>query len=354
MAFKALTMGASVTGAANGDFNKWLGFKLGCYSTWGQGGGAVGDEGHYTKQNGGKPWAILSSAAEYGSAKEATLGKFDIDVAPQFYGGDLEYYVDSGGQNRAKVNNHWLKLSQGQIDTFLKAKIQELKTVWGTREGHVFYRPFHEFNGSWYPWSVRNAQDQAYFVTFWKNHLHPIWKSIIGTDARFHLEWSPNRDTSYGLDVRNAFPGAAYVDVIGPDWYDFGVKGKADTQAVWDTETVSTQNNGSPVGLQSWITYAAAQGLPICLPETGQQWGDRPVFCKNLAATIQANRYTGSGTLAGKFLYATWHNLQGSSPDPNAGGDFFIQKGGLNYSGRPNASAQWKASLQGMTLRKLT
>lgn len=339
LGFKAFTMGASVTGAANGDFNRWYGSgsstskRQGAYSTWGQGGAEVGDEGHYTKSNGGKPWGILTSSAEYGVAKESSLGVIDVDVAPQFYGGDLEYYT-SGNSQRARVNNHWQKVVAGQIDSFFTAKVQEIYSAWGSRQGKLYYRPFHEFNGSWYPWSVRNASDAANFVTTWKR-FYGIFKNVTKNDPRFIFTWSPNRDSSYSMNIKTMWPGGAYVDALGLDYYDFG---KATTEAQWTAEENRTQNGDGPVGIKKWLEFAAAEGVPLSLPEWGQQFGDNPLFINKMTGYFDSYRYTGSGSPSGKILTAVYHNLQGTSPDPNAGGDFFIQRGGSDYSGRANAS----------------
>lgn len=309
--YKAFGLGAAVTGAANGNFNTWLGHKHVAYATWAQ-------DGYYDENNAGKPWAVINGPdGEYGSNAVTRLGDFDLDIASQF------------------APRSWSGAANGEMDTFIRSHFTDIKNGWGTRQGHVFIRPHHEFNGTWYDWSVRNTADQANFVSYWRNHLRPAFASVFGSDKRFHLGWSPNRDSSYNLNVKNAFPGAAYVDYIGVDYYDFA---KPTTDAQWTAEANATQNGDSPVGILKWLEFAAQQGVAVTLPEWGQQFGDNPLFINKMAAVFDAYRYTGTGSPAGKILHATWHNLQGSTPDPNAGGDFFIQSNAKDYSGRPNAS----------------
>ncbi|WP_369068703.1 glycosyl hydrolase [Kineococcus terrestris] len=293
--FKPFTIGASVTGAANGDFNRWTGTKHGLYATW---------------ADNGKVWAIDDAGKEYGSGTLSRLGDYDLDIATQH-----------------KLAGGW---ANPGIDAALEKTFREIKDRWGARKGTVYVRPFHEFNGNWYQWSVRNSTDQANFVRYWQNVVAPLFRRVFGTDARFKLVWSPNRDSSTSLDVRKSFPGKAFVDAIGIDYYDFS---RANDEAKWAAEATRTQNGG-PVGLIAWADFAAAQGVPWYLPEYGVQFGDNDFFLGKVLDVIEERRYTGVGDPAGKCLGAAWHNLQGKSPDPNAGGDFFVQRGGQDYSGR--------------------
>ncbi|PRY17924.1 glycosyl hydrolase [Kineococcus rhizosphaerae] len=304
--FNATTLGASVTGAANGDFNRWTGTKLGLYATW---------------ADNGKVWGIDTPGSEYGRDSVARLGDYDLDIATQHR---IANWANPG------------------IDANLEATFREIKSKWGDRKGHVYVRPFHEMNGNWYNWSVRNPSDAANFVKYWRTVVHPKWTSVMGDDDRFHLVWSPNRDTSTSVDVRTMFPGAQYVDAIGVDYYDFS---RADDDAKWAAEVDKTQNGG-PVGIGAWDAFAQSQGVPWYLPEYGVQFGDNSVFATKVLDFVKANRYSGEGDASGKALGAAWHNLQGSSPDPNAGGDFFVQRGGKDYAGRAKTATAVRSWVQ--------
>ncbi len=313
--YKAVGYGASVTGAANGDFNKWTGKRAAFYSTW---------------ADNGKCWGIDTASSEYGSNAVARLGDFDLHIAMQM-----------------RLTSNWAGAANGDLDATFRKWITEYKSKWGNRKGHLFIGPFHEFNGNWYQWSVRNATDSANFVKTWRR-LRGIWNEVIGNDTRFHMTWVPNRDSS-AVGAKASFPGAQYVDVICPDYYDFA---KPTSEAAWNAENSRTEYGDSPVGLQKWIDFAKSVGLPLLFQEWGQQFGDNPLFINKVTAIFDANGYTGSGNPAGKVLGYTWHNLQGSSPDPNAGGDFFIQRGGSDYSGRKNASKALREFIQKTNLRQ--
>jgi hypothetical protein len=301
--FKSMTSGFAVSDAANGNANLWVGRKvMGLYATW------AAD---------GKVWGIDTPSSEYGANSITRLGNYDLDIAPQ-----------------SKITT-WAAAAAGALDGKWRSEITELKTKWGTRTATVYYRMWHEFNGDWYNWSVRSVADQANFIKAWRR-FYGIWKSIMGNDPRFLIEWCPNRDSKYGLDVRNSYPGKDYVDVHGVDYYDFGFR-QSDLASTWEIEKNRIQNGG-PVGILTHLQFAADNDKALILPEWGVQFGDNTNFLSKILPIFEQYRYTGTGSPAGKILGLAWHNLQGISPDPNAGGDFFIQKGGKDYTGRPKAS----------------
>lgn len=300
--FKPMTLGAAVTGAADGSFNRWAGKRHGLYSTW---------------ADNGKIWAIDTPSSEYGTDAVARLGDFDLNIAPQ------------------RQVSSWAGAATGNDDATWRGDLTELKNKWGNRQGHVYYRPWHEFNGTWYQWSVRSTDDAKNMVKA-SQRLRAVWDSIFAGDKRFHLEFSPNRDSVNGIDPRTCFADGVWDD-IGLDYYDFGLKTGA-SAADWEKEKNATGSGGSPVGILAWLAFAASKGIPLALPEWGIQYGDNVLFITSMTAIFDAYRWTGTGSPAGRILGMAWHNLQGSSPDPNAGGDFFIQSGGSDYARRPGAS----------------
>jgi hypothetical protein len=179
----------------------------------------------------------------------------------------------------------------------------------------------------------------------------------MGGDKRFKLVWSPNRDSKYGLDVRRAWPGKQYADVIGVDYYDYAVS-KTGTEADWTAEYNRTQNGGGPVGIGAWQAFAKAEGVPLSLPEWGEQFGDNLFFLQKMVPFFNANYFPGSGDPAGKVIYCAWHNLYapGGTVDPNAtSGNFLIQQNGSDYSGRPQAAPYFRQFCQNTSyLRWLT
>lgn len=90
------------------------------------------------------------------------------------------------------------------IDTWAKA---------AAAYGHTVYlRPWHEMNGTWYPWGR-----SAGYVEAWR-HLHGRVKAIA---PNVKFVWCPNviYDAPSREYLESMFPGTAYVDWVGTDGY---------------------------------------------------------------------------------------------------------------------------------------
>ncbi|WP_409331692.1 glycoside hydrolase family 26 protein [Trujillonella humicola] len=112
-----------------------------------------------------------------------------------------------------------------------------------------------EFNGNWYKWS---AYDPAAWAECWR----AIVSSAEQTAPRLRWDWTVNRGVGQSVaDARQAYPGDAYVDIIGVDSYDMwpGVRTEADWQAHY----------AGPGGLRSWVDFARERGKLLSVPEWG-------------------------------------------------------------------------------------
>ena len=94
----------------------------------------------------------------------------------------------------------------------------------GNNDIPILWRPFHEMNGNWFWWCIR--QENSYLVE--GRNFHEMWKYVyryyedeIGLT---NLIWvySPNNDTGSLIDVEYCYPGDEYVDMTGLDWYTSG------------------------------------------------------------------------------------------------------------------------------------
>lgn len=117
---------------------------------------------------------------------------------------------------------------------------------------------------------------------------------------QFVFVWNPNKSSNFGCDVRRVWPGDAYVDAAGVDFYDSYPPTR--TQADWDGHYNVTQN-GAPFGIGTWLALARAHGKPISFPEWGvntdpahpaETGGDNPIFIENMhrVFTEPANNVT--------------------------------------------------------------
>ena len=150
--------------------------------------------------------------------------------------------------------------SSSEITTWAK----DLKTVWPS--GSAFIRLGWEFNGDWFHWGVKPG-DAAAFKSCWIK-----WYTLVKqVSTKFELVWNPNNQ-SYDakLDVRDFWPGSAYVDAAGPDAYALSFDGKL-------MNPDRKGPNGEPLGINAWVNWVASKGVPFAVPEwairDGVVWG---------------------------------------------------------------------------------
>lgn len=87
----------------------------------------------------------------------------------------------------------------------------------------ILWRPFHEMNGGWFWFCVKQGEDVIDSRTFWDvwEYVYNYYVNELGLK---NLVWvySPNNDTGGLVDVDYAYPGDEYVDMTGLDWYTNG------------------------------------------------------------------------------------------------------------------------------------
>jgi hypothetical protein len=115
-----------------------------------------------------------------------------------------------------------------------------------------------EFNGNWYKWQ---AADPGQFAQ--------CWRQIVGTVEQvapaLRWDWNVNRGRGQSVpDARLAYPGDAYVDIVGVDSYDMWPAAR--DEAGWQ------QQYAGAYGLKFWADFAAAHGKKLSVAE----WGNYP------------------------------------------------------------------------------
>ena len=140
-----------------------------------------------------------------------------------------------------------------------------------------------EFNGNWYKWQ---ATDPAQFAE--------CWRQIVGTvkqvAPKLTWDWNVNRGPGDSVvDARQAYPGDAYVDLIGVDSYDMW-PGATD-EASWQVQY------SGPYGLKFWSDFAAAHHKKFSVPEwgvypgtasQGHNGGDNPFYIAKMEAFFKS------------------------------------------------------------------
>jgi hypothetical protein len=157
--------------------------------------------------------------------------------------------------------------------------------------GNAIIRLGWEQNGDWFWWHATSSNASAWVSCF--QHAYNAFKAV---SPSFVMEWNPNKSTDMsGFDTRTTYPGDAYVDAIGVDFYD-QFPAYPD-ESTWDAHYSDTESGGSPTGMGSWISYAESHGKQIAFPE----WGldtvndttnpDNAFFVNTMAST-----FSGLGT----------------------------------------------------------
>ncbi len=140
-----------------------------------------------------------------------------------------------------------------------------------------------EFNGGWFPW--RADKDPKAFAAYWRRIVTTM-RSVPGASG-LRFDWNPGHGPRF-VPVE-AYPGDAYVDVIGMDIYDrtFGDRFR-DPAARWRDYLTR------PYGLEWLRNFANAHGKPISFPEWGVTHNhvrgvahDNPTFIRGMADFIR-------------------------------------------------------------------
>ena len=144
-----------------------------------------------------------------------------------------------------------------------------------------------EFNGDWFPWSVSKTN-----TTTWITCFRQVVSAIRSTDPQARIDWALNAHSPGGF---TAYPGDAYVDIIGIDSYD---QWPAST-----SDAAFAQQCAAATGLCSVIAFARAHGKQFSVPEwglvsksdtgagrAGAAGGDNPVYIRNMYNTFKANK----------------------------------------------------------------
>ena len=166
------------------------------------------------------------------------------------------------------TNITFADVNNGVYDAYFIKSAQELKAFGST----VFLRPFHEFNGNWYPWGLANqggsSATDAAFISAWQRMV-TIFHEQGATNVRFVWCFSTGglkNDLTYPWNnPANAYPGDAYVDWIGYDTYN---RGNLTTGVKWKFF--------DDITLQSYqVAVAIAPHKPIAVSEMAStEYGD--------------------------------------------------------------------------------
>ena len=103
------------------------------------------------------------------------------------------------------------------------------------KQAQIYIRVGWEFNGPWKPWSSIGLEKE--FIGAYRRFVD----AFRSASNRFIFEWTPNIG-SHGNNPEQSYPGDAYVDLIGMDFYYDTQWHPVDNRKAW--EYMLNQNYG--------------------------------------------------------------------------------------------------------------
>jgi mannan endo-1,4-beta-mannosidase len=103
-----------------------------------------------------------------------------------------------------------------ELDKVGKA-LQELKKAGVV----VLWRPFHEMNGNWFWWGIDAYNNQQKNTEAFKALWKDMYETFTNSYGLNNLVWcySPYKTDSWNASSEAYYPGSAYVDIAGLDFY---------------------------------------------------------------------------------------------------------------------------------------
>lgn len=198
-----------------------------------------------------------------------------------------------------------------------------------------------EFNGGWYPWRAQKHEEA--FIAYWQQIVRTM-RSVPGTEKLLFC-WNP----TIGLQdshADKAWPGDAFVDLVGVDVYDQTwlpdiyplppnatpeeIRKRQDKQ--WN-ENLNFDGKGRD-GLPFWVAFSKKHGKPLAVCEWGgvsggHGGGDNPAFIERMYAFI---------TNPENNVYLTCY-FDVNAPD---GGHMLFSHGGAKPTEMPRAAEKFQ------------
>ena len=149
-------------------------------------------------------------------------------------------------------------LAQGATGAYDSHYLDAARTLAAKYAGEdkIYVRTGEEFNGTWMTWAAA-GKEQDFIATY--RHFVDAFRSV---SDKFVFEWNVNVG-DYGMNPANAYPGDAYVDIIGMDFYYDTKWDNTDPLKAWDTMVNRTY------GLAWFEAFAAQHGKPTAYSEWG-------------------------------------------------------------------------------------
>ncbi|MEO6338412.1 MAG: glycosyl hydrolase [Caulobacteraceae bacterium] len=210
----------------------------------------------YTNWLGRSPDFVFTNADTSSWANELDTIKWEVGAEIGTLPQNLIYTVPIlvNGSNFAAA-------ASGAYNSYYKAMAQALLPELAAGK-QVIIRPANEFNGNWFGYSVAPGQE-ALFVAAWQQYVD-AFRSV---SPNFKFEWNVAHATGDIRDIVKAYPGDAYVDYIGMDFYYDTQFFTTNPTTAWNI-TLNGWGANSP-GLNWLESFASAHGKQSAYSEWG-------------------------------------------------------------------------------------
>ena len=138
------------------------------------------------------------------------------------------------------------------------------------------------------PWNATTPSAEASFAAYFRQIVTAM-RSVSGEQFRF--VWNPDAGafTQSGYSVAAAYPGNAYVDVIGLDAYDQSWATPQTPANAWASTTLPSltaaqqfaSSNGKPLAFCEW---------GVAIRSDGHGLGDDPYYVNQMVAWMQSQQ----------------------------------------------------------------
>jgi hypothetical protein len=176
-------------------------------------------------------------------------------------------------------------LGAGATGAYNASYVTLAQTLVAAGDATAYLRLGWEFDGGWMPWSATTPAAEASYAAYF-DQIVTAMRSVPGAD--FSFVWNPDAGafTQAGYNVALAYPGSAYVNVIGLDTYDQTWVSPQTPANAWNETTLPS--------LVAASAFAASVAKPLALTEwgtairsDGHGLGDDPLFVTNMTAWIK-------------------------------------------------------------------
>jgi hypothetical protein len=156
--------------------------------------------------------------------------------------------------------------------------------------GNSVIRLGKEFNGSWENDYVGSPTDATYaseltnWIGCYRNEVTAM-RSVPG--AHFLFDWNPNTCIT-SIPLSESYPGDAYVDIIGADFYDADcTTDRSSDDEGWNR--LYTLDSSIENSMSGMVAFARVHGKPLSIPEWGLEGKDDTSYMNGVIGIVRDN-----------------------------------------------------------------